>query len=196
MKHSDNTDFEQLFRQYYSTLCGIARGYVRDIVIAEELVGDVFVRYWNNRPHTIIRTSLKDYLFTSVKNACIDYMRTERKRRRKLSYIDDDHNIVCATLADLGENPLDYLISVETEQRIINAIDELPERYRQTFVLCRLDEMSYDEAAQAMGISRNTIKSNLREALALLYKKLGNIKLILFILYRSLSSNIPLPLGK
>ncbi|MDR1172418.1 MAG: RNA polymerase sigma-70 factor [Bacteroidales bacterium] len=187
MKHSENTDFEQLFRQYYSTLCGIARGYIRDMVIAEELVGDVFVRYWNNRPHTIIRTSLKDYLFTSVKNACIDYIRTEQKRQRKLSYIDDDHNIVCTMLADLGENPLDYLISAETEQQIINAINELPGRYRQTFVLCRLDGMSYDEAAQAMGISRNTIKSNLREALTLLYKKLDNIRLILLIFYRSLS---------
>lgn len=192
MKHNEyNNDFEQLFRQYYSPLCGIARGYVRNMSVVEELVGDVFMRYWNNKAHTVIRTSLKDYLYASVKNACIDYLRTEQKRQRKLSYIDDNHEIVCTTLADLGENPLDYLISAEVEQHIINAINELPDRYRQTFVLCRLDEMSYDQAAQAMGISRNTIKSNLREALALLYQKLNHVKLILLILSRAWSYKLP-----
>jgi RNA polymerase sigma-70 factor (ECF subfamily) len=141
------------------------------MAVVEEIVGDVFMKYWNNKHDIVIRRSLKDYLFKSVRNACIDYLRTEQRYRRKISYIDDN-DIVCTTLADLSENPLDYLISAETEQRIMNAIHELPERYRQTFVLCRLDEMSYEETAQVMGITKNTVKSNLREALAILLKKI------------------------
>ena len=157
-------------------LCGIAFGYIRDSVVVEEIASDVFVRYWNNRSTIVIRTSIKDYLFKSVKNACIDYLRTEKKHRRKTLQLDDQ-TVVCNTLADLGENPIEYLIKEETEQRIMKAIDELPERYRLTFVLNRLDEMSYEEVAEAMGITKNTVKSNLRDALALLREKLKDLVL-------------------
>ena len=171
MSYTDHkNNFEQLFRQYYAIVCSIAQGYIRNMAVVEEIVGDVFMKLWNNRHDIVIQRSMKDYLFKSVKNACVDYIRTEQRYRRKTTYIDDE--AVCTTLSDLNEDPLDYLISTETEQRIMNAINELPERYRQTFVLCRLDEMSYDEAAQVMGISKNTVKSNLREALAILSKKI------------------------
>jgi len=71
MSHDTNQyDFEQLFRQYYPMLCGIAFGYLRDNVVVEEIAGNVFVKYWNNRSTISIRTSIKDYLLKSVKNAC------------------------------------------------------------------------------------------------------------------------------
>ena len=179
MNNPENkTDFEQLFRQYYSVLCSFARGYVRDMAIVEEIVSDVFVKYWHDQQSITIKVSLKDYLFKSVRNACIDYLRKEQKIQHKTSYIDDS-NIECVTLADLGEDPLDYLISAETEQQIMKAIDELPERYKQTLILCRLEKMSHEEAAQVMGVTKNTIKSNLREVLAILMKKLKDINLIL-----------------
>ena len=177
--NEQKNDFEQLFRQYYSPLCGVAHGYVRNMAVVEEIVGDVFMKYWVNRSDIVIRKSVKDYLFKSVRNACIDYIRAEQKIRKKMSYIDDK-DIVCTTLVDLGENPLDYLISAETEEQIMNAINELPKRYKQTFVLCRLDGMTYDEAAQVMGITKSTIKSNLRDAFSILLEKLGGLSITLF----------------
>ena len=131
------TDFEQLFRQYYLTLCHIVRGYVRDQMIIEEIVNDVFIKFWDNRSQIEIRSSLKDYLFKSARNASIDYLRANRKYLRQTAYIDEQQ-IVCTTLADLDENPLDYLVSRETGVRIMQAIDGLPERYRLTFKLCRI----------------------------------------------------------
>jgi len=153
------------------------------MAVIEEIVDDVFIKYWKDRQNIVIRVSLKDYLFRSVCNACIDYLRTEQKRQQKISHIEDQE-IVCTTLADLGENLLEYVISAETEQSIMNAINELPQRYRQTLILCRLEKMSYDEVAQIMGITKNTIKSNLREALTILLKKLRNLSiLLLYIIY-------------
>ena len=168
------TEFEQLFRQYYPILCHLAHGYVREWMVVEEIVNDVFVRFWENRSHIAIRSSLKDYLFKSTQNACIDYLRASEKRRRKTLYIDEQE-IVCSTLADLGENPLDYIINHETHQRIMQAIDELPERYRMTLSLSRIDGLSYDEIARTMSISKNTVKSNLRDAMAILREKLKDI---------------------
>ena len=180
------TEFKQLFRQYYSMLCGIAHGYVRERMIAEEIVNDVFVKFWDNRSKIVIRSSLKDYLFKSTQNACIDYLRANRKYRRHTSYIDEQE-IVCATLADLGENPLDYIISNETGQRIMEAIEELPERYRLTFKLSRIDELSYDEIAETMAISKNTVKSNLRDAMAILREKLKDLILYLSLIFCTVS---------
>ena len=167
-------DFEQLFRQYYPILCRIAHGYVRERMVVEEIVSDVFVKFWNNRSQIMIHSSLKDYLFKTTQNSCIDYLRANRKRLRNTSYIDEQKTI-CATLADLGENPLDYMVNNETEQRIMQAIEELPERYRLTFKLSRIDELSHDEIAERMSISKNTVKSNLRDAMSILREKLKDI---------------------
>ena len=171
------TDFEQLFRQHYPLLCRIAQGYVRERMVVEEIVDDVFVKFWNNRSQIIIHSSLKDYLVKSTQNSCIDYIRANRKRRRNTSYIDDEE-IVCFSLADLGENPLDYLINAETGQKIMNAIEELPERYRLTFKLNRIDGLSCDQIAKKMSISKNTVKSNLRAAMANLREKLKDLVIL------------------
>jgi len=176
----NQSEFEQLFRQYYPILCRIAHGYVRERMIAEELVSDVFVRFWNNRSRIVIQSSLQDYLYKSTQNACIDYLRTQQKHRSHTSYIEEQA-IDCTTLADLGENPLDYLIKTETEEKIRRAIEELPERYRLTFKLRQMDELSYDEIADKMSISKNTVKSNLRDAMAILREKLKDL-LILFLI--------------
>ena len=175
----NKNDFERLFFQYYPVLCRIAHGYVRSSVVVEEIVSDIFVKLWNDRSTIIIHTSLRDYLFRSVQNICIDYLRAEKKRRQQTTYLDDSE-LSCKTLADLGENPLDYLVSYETEQLIIKAIDELPERYQLTFKLRRFDELSYDEIAEKMGITKNTVKSNLREAMSVLKGKLKVIAVFLF----------------
>jgi RNA polymerase sigma-70 factor (ECF subfamily) len=167
-------DFEQLFRQYYSALCGIARGYIRSKPVTEEIVNDVFVKFWIHREQIKIRTSVKDYLFRSVRNACIDYLRSEQKARQQTAYLSDN-KATCNTLADLGENPLDYVVGSEMQERIQKAIDELPERYRMTFKLTRMDDLSYEAAADSMGITKNTVKSNLREVLAILREKLKDL---------------------
>jgi len=180
----NKTDFEQLFRQYYLILCSIAHGYVRDQMVIEEIVNDVFVKFWNYRSHIVIHSSIKDYLFKSIRNACIDYVRANQKRHKQTSYIDEQQ-IVCTTLADLGENPLDFIINQEAGRRIMQAIDELPERYRLTFRLCRIDELSYDEIAKIMSISKNTVKSNLRDAIAILREKLKDLVILLLIILNS-----------
>jgi RNA polymerase sigma-70 factor (ECF subfamily) len=178
----NKADFELLFKQYYPVLCSIARGYVRDRMVIEEIVDDVFVKFWNYRSHIVIHGSVKDYLFKSTRNACVDYLRANQKYQRQTEFIDEQQ-IVCDTLADLGEDPLDYMITNETGQRIMQAIDELPERYRLTFRLCRIDELSYDEVAEIMSISKNTVKSNLRDAMAILRKKLSDLAILLLFFF-------------
>jgi RNA polymerase sigma-70 factor (ECF subfamily) len=154
-------DFEQLFRQYYSALYWIARGYIRSKPVTEEIVNDVFVKFWIYREQIRIHASVKDYLFRSVRNACIDCLRSEQKTRQQTAYFSDSE-AVSSALADLGKNPFDYVVSSEMQGHIQKIIDELPPRYRMTFELTRMDDMSYEAAANSMGVTKNTVKSNLR----------------------------------
>ncbi len=71
-------------------------------------------------------------------------------------------------------NPLDALAAREEEKIILEAIAELPPKYQKTIILIRLNGLSYEETAQKLGVSKNTIKSNLRDALSILKNKLNH----------------------
>ena len=66
-----------MFREHYRPLCAFARQYVRDGASAEELVQDLFYRLWQDRERTSITTSLKSYLFTAVRNRCLNAVKQQ-----------------------------------------------------------------------------------------------------------------------
>ncbi len=169
-------DFEKIFRQHYSLLYRIAKGYIKSEYLAEEIVCETFIKLWNKPVD--IKVSLKDYLTKTLINTCIDYYRKEKARKDKEISIEDNV-IVCTTLADLNEDPLDYIINDEQEKIVIEAIETLPPRYKMTLWLFRFDNLSYEEIAQEMGISKNTVKSNLQAAMNLLREKLKDVILVI-----------------
>jgi RNA polymerase sigma-70 factor (ECF subfamily) len=185
MAHDDlkeKHNFEILFKENYSTLCKIANGYFRDKNIVEDIVCDTFVKLWDNR-HTIeIKASARDYLIRSLINKCIDIYRREKEHKNRDISIDDEQNIICHTLADLNQNPLDYLLSQEQQKQLEQAIEQLPARYRETFELICIEGISYNETAAIMHISKNTVKSNLREAIRILRNNLKNLFIIILLI--------------
>lgn len=158
------------FTQYYKELYYFACGYVKDTCVVEDIVSESFVKLWANMSH-IQEFAIRRYLLQTVRNACIDYLRTQKE----FFPVEE-----CHTLADLDENPLDYLISREDESRVLTAIKELPQRYQETLNLRNFEKLKYNEIAQKMNISVNTVKSNLREAILILRKKLGILLIFIF----------------
>ncbi len=178
LKKGNREAFEQVFREYYNMLCLEAKGYIHADHLVEEIVCDVFTKIWLNREKLFIKTSLKNYLIKSVHNNCIDYYR-HQKFQDKWNHKGDSETTESYTLADLGENPLDYMISQELENRIKDAIESLPEQYKKTFKLSRFSDLSYAEIATEMNISVNSVKTNVKNALAKLRETLKDIFLIL-----------------
>ncbi len=162
------------FDNYYKPLCYYAMGYITDEYRIKEIVSDVFIRLWNNRANIKSQDSVYSYLIQSVKNACIDYYRSEKTKKEMTLHIEENQ-IVCTTLADLNENPLEYIITKEQEEKIIAAIEKLPERCKMTLKFSKLDKLSYNEIASEMNISVNTVKSNLRDAISKLKAELKDI---------------------
>lgn len=173
LKAGNTNAFDEIFRKYYNLLCFEARGYFRDNFLIEEIVSDVFTRIWQNREKLEINTSLKDYLIRSTHNSCIDYYRKNKVRKNISGDIENEEKRAYS-LMDIGQNPLEYTISNELINHFQDAVESLPERYRQAFKLSRYNDLTYEEIAVEMGISVNGVKMNIKKALEHLRKKLAD----------------------
>lgn len=178
LKCGNERAYEYLYRQHYVVLCHVARGYVGDAVVAEQLVGDVIFHLWEVHESLDIRISLRSYLMRAVRNRCLDYLDSQKQK----------HEIPFSALGDgellqghyiLSEDyPLGYLLERELEHEISTAIKRLPEECRRVFMKSRFEEKKYEEIARELGISVNTVKYHIKNALARLYADLEKYLLL------------------
>lgn len=171
IKAGDQHAFDIIFKLYYKLLCREARGFFRNDYLVEEIVCDVFVKLWNNRRELEITGSVKDYLVKAVYNNCINYYRAQKVQDKLKSEIDQQQKKMYS-LMDLGQDPLEYIITSELEEKVTEAIESLPPRYKEAFKLSRYHNLKYDEIACEMGISVNGVKVNIKKALEQLREKL------------------------
>lgn len=83
LKSGKEEAFRYIYKTYYTDLCRIARGYLTDSYLSESIVEDLVYSLWENRSKITINTSLKNYLFRSVANKCINYLQLEYVRRKR-----------------------------------------------------------------------------------------------------------------
>lgn len=143
-------DIKELFELYYRQLCLYALHYVGTNEVAEDIVQECFVTLWQKQPDYP-----KAFLYTSVRNRCVDYLRHAR-----------------LPMADVATHDLENIISddearkrSEAEARLWNAIDRLPERQRQVLLMSKRDGMKYREIAQELGISERTVEHQVSAAM-------------------------------
>ena len=80
LKNIDKEYFNQLFTDYYVNLCRFAYTYVRDTDISEEIVQELFISLWEKHETLSISSSIRSFLYTSVKNKALNYIRNEKTR--------------------------------------------------------------------------------------------------------------------
>jgi RNA polymerase sigma-70 factor (ECF subfamily) len=164
-KKMDEATFESLFRKHFMALVAFAMKFLRDTDTAKEIVHDVFIRLWEKRDNMDPQRSIKSYLFTSVHNRCLNYIRDNKKYDHSefhLEKLEENTN---------WENN-DKLVETETELRIRKAIDDLPDKCREIFILSRFEELKYAEIATKLGISIKTVEAQMSRALKSLRENL------------------------
>lgn len=154
-------DFEKLYEDYYAMLCMIAYEYCRDKKLAEDLVSETFMNLWERRHSIVIQTSVKNYLIKSTQNTCLQHI---RKRKIETSELNDD--ISNMHIAWGANYPLGNLFEKELEGMIQDAIENLPAKCREIFLLSRDEEMTYGQIAETLNISENTVKTQVKTALS------------------------------
>ena len=180
LKKGDQSAFKELFDQHYSLLCAIAYHYVKDAAVSETLAEDALLSVWDKFEELTFTTSLKAYLMRTVRNKSIDYLRSSKIEESHIN-IDDVSNHCFLPDEELFEK---YVLA-ELEQKIEAAINNLPEECRNVFIMSRYDDRSYQEIADYLNISINTVKYHMKHALNLLREELKDY-LVLIIIFHNL----------
>lgn len=161
----DRAAFEALFRLHYRPLCVFAMGYVKDSDKAEDLVQDLFFRLWLDREKVNITTSVKAYLYASVRNRCLNVLKAGSKVRVLNDEVDDR----------LEEEERSEDEHAERIARVQAAIEALPEERRKVFKLSRYEGLKYHEIAARLGISVKTVENQMGSALKTLRHELKDL---------------------
>ena len=183
IKHGDELTYKLLFERYYSLLCHFANAILKDPSLSEDVVDEVFLAIWQNRLNIDIRVSLRSYLICSVRNKCLNELKSSHHRMRisSVSY-GDGADFIYSLFSD-DKYPLGTLIEKEIEQHIIRCIESLPTECRIVFEKSRFDGMSYKAIAAELGISVNTVKYHIMNALSSLYRNLRPFLKLLIICF-------------
>lgn len=167
--------FEMLYGEHYESLCHYAQGFVFDLDTSREMVQDVFVRIWEKRTTLQIEDSLKSYLYRSVHNKCLDYLKHLKieyeYEKMRIQEIQESGNFS----NNSADHPLDGLITEELRIAIRLAIENLPEKCKEIFKLSRYEGLKYSEISIALNISVKTVETQMSRALKSLKEQLSNI---------------------
>ncbi|MFP4470700.1 MAG: RNA polymerase sigma-70 factor [Bacteroidales bacterium] len=161
--------YETIFRDHYSALVNFGMGYVHDRDTSEEIVQEVFLNLWQKRDEISPGGNIRSYLFTSVKNRCLNYLRDHRKFRSEILDLE---------VEAAAEEP-DMLQQAETMQRVKDAMDKLPEKCREVFEYSRFEDMKYREIAEKLGISVKTVEAQMSKALKILSHELKDLIILI-----------------
>lgn len=162
IKNGDEAAFNCLFDAYYAPLCLFAASYLKDIDQARSLVQQLFVDIWQKSDKIKVELSVKSYLYHSVKNRCIDLLRKSRR--------SEELDLLAAGQASVPFR--DLIEEAELRERINRAIDRLPPRCREVFILCRSLNLKYTEIAERLNISVKTVEMQMGIAMKRLRREL------------------------
>ena len=153
----DEIAFRTLFFQFFSPLCVFAHRYIDRWETCEDIVQETFFKKWKNRKNIEINTSSRNFLITSVKNTCIDFLRkqeTEQNWQQK----EIENNTSWYTSGDIYS-------TIELEQMLSAALAKLPDNIRIVFEKNRFEGMTYTEIAAEHNISVKTVEAYMTKAL-------------------------------
>ncbi len=170
LRLGEDRAYRELYARYYGVLCVAADRYVRDRFMAECIVENVIFALWEKRDRLGEVSSLRAYLTVSVRNAAINYLQSQYSRNVTLMSHLSESDRAFVEHASTTPQPTDALVTAET---VADVLSSLSPECRAVFVSVRLDGRSYQEAADALGISVNTVKYHMKKALAIISSRYG-----------------------
>jgi len=170
--------FEAIFTTHHETLYRYAFSILRDEASAEEAVSSVFCRLWQKRAQLPADSTQLGYVYTAVHHAAMDHLKHEEIKKRHTNYLvyrsrqiryvaEAAHRVECN----------------EFQQKLLQALENLPDQCRLIFHLSRVEELSYKDIAARLGLSVKTVETQVGRALKRLRAALADFLPILIIGY-------------
>jgi len=159
LQNQNKSVYKNVFNHFYKGLVLYANNFLFDQQASEDVVQEVFISLWENAKNIEIKSSLKAYLYAMVRNKCLNYLKSVK--------ITDELNVIDLNSMLVLEEDLD-LISEEEKtilyNHILKIIETFPESMQQVFKLKFIENYKYEEIADELGISVNTVKTQLKRA--------------------------------
>ncbi len=177
-------DFENFYITWYSRVKYFARDYVLSEEEAENIAQDVFLEFYQKRDSLDFHINIIAYLFTSVKNKCIDYLRRKLLEQEAAAKMQEEFDLSFRMKFDsLEAFNLEGLSEDNIKNIIEKALESLPERCREIFVMSKIEGKKQKEIAEELGVSVKTIECQMTIAYKKLREELKNyLPLLLFLL--------------
>lgn len=176
MAEGDMVAYRYLFDQHFADLCNFLLIYLHSKELSEEIALEIFTFIWEKRETLQIKATFKSFLFSSAKNRAISLYRKEHKKH--FASIDFGQSV---SLED--SNSTHFLETVELREIINTAIDKLPEKCRQIYLMAWEENLSHKEIAELMGITPKTVENHVGIALRKLRESLSPYYRQIFILF-------------
>lgn len=158
--------FGQLYEKHKANLVTVARSYVRETTVAEDIVTDCFLYYWENREKIEIKHGVPAYILTSVKNRCLNWLRDERNRLKLQERIHSNSmRVISERIASLQTDNPDSTYLKDMVSIIERELNKMPSSMRKVFLASRLDDMTYKEIADKFSMSENQVEFEIRKAI-------------------------------
>lgn len=152
--------FKELFAREYNNLCRYALSYLQDTHLAEDVVQETFVKFWEQKRELASSPEAKYYLVTAVRNNCISALR--KQGNTGVQFVEntpDNDAEVFTTARQLRED------ATEQQKKIEEALSQLPPKCKEVFLLVKLHGMSYRQAAEALELSVKTVENQMGKAI-------------------------------
>ena len=163
----DRAALEALYRQYHKRVYLFAAKQTNNTAQIEDLVHDSFLRLWENRSQLSLDIPIEAQLFVTARQVVINFLKRSALQQKvydKLPLQEND--------ANASNNEVD---SSEMLSQLNAAIEALPLKRRQIFKMSKVDGLTYEEIAQALSISKNTVESQMVKAFKFLRERLSQL---------------------
>lgn len=163
--NGDRQAFDDLCRGEIPVMISYARSFLSE-EWAEDVVQDVLYSLWNNRKTLNSNVPLRSYLLRSVYNRSLNYLRRENLSKNFREWNDSRINLLGLEAADPDKNPvIRKLFDGDLRKKLTDAIDSLPTRSREVFILSYIEDVPNKEISARLGISLSTVENHMYSAL-------------------------------
>lgn len=168
IRKGDAQAFKDLFFLYSGRLGNWAYKITNDRCAAEDIIQDFFIRYWERKETLEFNPSFRSYAYRAVYNASLNYLRDNER------FVYGYEDLFPHLVEKEGDEK-----NLELQNILSKAINELPTRCKDIFVMVALEKKKHAEVAEQLGISVNTVKVQVSKAYRILRSKVGLLPLIM-----------------
>ena len=170
LNKGDHRAFEELYLIHLNKVIFFAYQYLKDMNEAREVANEVFLILWDNRASIKADKNIVSYLLTVTRNMCLNILKRHQIKARYMSKLFYDEKSLNYEV--LSDRTSELLLSNEVYNKLLKALDKMPEKTKRAFIQSRLKYMNYKEIAREQGVSEKNIEYRIGQALSILRDEL------------------------